>query len=137
MQPNKRALLICAFSLSLTACSATPKLYPNAHLIAVGKGQSEKDVNECLELADQYTDNSAAYREAAINTAKGTVAGTAAGAVGGAIAHEAGRGTAIGAATGAVGALVIELFKLGETDPSYKSFTEYCLSKKGYEVVGW
>lgn len=121
----------------LAGCSSKPKLFPNDHLISTGEEQTRKDIDECLQLADTYADNSQAYKDAALNTTKGAVIGSAAGAVGGAIAHQAGRGTAIGAASGAVAALLSELFKLGETSPTYKSFAEYCLQKKGYQVAGW
>lgn len=134
-RPSILSYFIIAFLL--TGCSAKPKLLPNPHLIAVGKGQSEKDIQECIELADAYSDNSAVYKEAAIETTKGAVIGSAAGAVGGAIAGSVGRGTAIGAASGAVAALLNELFTIGEKDPTYRQFAEYCLSKKGYEVGGW
>ena len=130
---NITRILILATILS--SCSYQPKLLPNDHLLQVGKDQSQKDITECLELAKLYGQDAEKWQEVAKQTAKGSVIGAAAGAVGGAIVHSAGRGVAIGAASGAVAALVNELFKLGEGDPTEQRFTDYCLEKRGYAVV--
>lgn len=120
--------------LALAACSYHPEILPNDHLMSVSKEQSEKDIKECTELADTYDRDSEEWKRVAKTTAVGAVAGTAAGAVGGAIVSNAGRGAGIGAATGAVAAIVTELFRLGESDPSEKRFIDYCLEKRGYRV---
>lgn len=136
-RPLFGTLIALLILLGLSACSTKPKLLPNDHLIKVGKLQSEADVQECLDLADSYASDSKRWQEVAGETAKSAVIGSAAGAVGGAIVHNAGRGVAVGAATAAVATLLYELTSLGESDPTYKRFVEFCLDKKGYDVAGW
>ena len=127
--------LISLLLLSLSSCSYQPRLLPNDHLVKVGAEQAEKDTDDCSELARTYHQNSDEWKRVAKNTLIGSVAGSAAGAVGGAIAGNAGRGVGIGAASAAVGTLVLELFRLGETDPTEKRFVDYCLEKRGYKVA--
>lgn len=130
-------IIIIFLSILTAGCSTSPKLLPNDHLLKVGKEQSDKDIQDCLTLADTYSSDPTRWKEIAGSTAKAAVIGSAAGAVGGAIVNNAGRGTAIGAATAAVTALLYELSALGDADPSYKSFVEYCLKKRGYETSNW
>ncbi|MCO6430657.1 MAG: hypothetical protein J5J00_07325 [Deltaproteobacteria bacterium] len=137
LRPTPAGFLLLMFLLSLAACSTRPKLLPNDQLLRTKKEVVDADVNECLELAETYSGDPDKWKEVAGTTAKSAVIGSAAGAVGGAIAGSAGRGTAIGAASAAVAALLHELYSLGEHDPSYRQFAEYCLTKKGYEVAGW
>lgn len=117
--------------------TSRPQLFPNDHLRSVGAGRADADVNDCLALADQYSEDPAKWQEALKGTAKGAVAGTAVGAVGGAVFSKAGRGAGAGAAVGGMLGLLNELDGLSERSPSYQRFTEYCLQKKGYEIVGW
>ena len=131
MKPLTLSLVI---ALSLTSCSYNPKVLTNDHLFSVGPEQMRQDKDDCIELAKDFDQNSEEWKRVAKRAGKASVAGSAAGAVGGAIAGNVGRGVGIGAASGAVGAIVMELFRLGETDPSEKRFIDYCLEKKGYKV---
>ena len=121
-------------------CASTkmPQLYPNAHLETVGSDRAKKDRSLCMSLADEYVEDASKYNDLAKDAAIGSVGGAAAGAVGGAIlGGNVGRTTAAGAAAGAVVVLVRGLFELSEHSPSYQRFVEYCLQKRGYEIVGW
>ncbi len=117
--------------------SSRPQLYPNKYLSEVGPSQANRDIDTCMSMADQYVQNPSKWRSAAIGTAKGAVVGTAAGAVAGTIFGRTGRGTAAGAAVGGIAGLANEFNTMGERSPSYERFTEYCLQKQGYEIVGW
>ena len=130
-------LTLFALPMCLIACSSRPKLLPNDVVLKSSKAQVDKDIDECLELADTYADDYDKLKTTVENTAKASVAGAAAGAVGGAIVGNAGRGTAVGAASAAVFALLNELYTLGDKDPTYQRFAEYCLIKRGYEIAGW
>ena len=132
-----RILPCVGLLLTLAACTVKPKLLPNATLIANGPGKADQDIEYCIDLADTYSGSPGKWQEGLQNTAKASVIGSAAGAVGGAIVHSAGQGTAIGAASAAVASILNELYSIGEPNPTYKRFVEYCLTKMGYEVAGW
>lgn len=138
---NIKYFLCCLIvPLTLFGCASTkvPQLYPNAHLGDVGPERASEDRKYCLTLADEYVEERGKYDELAKETGIGAVGGAAAGAVGGAIlGGSVGRATAAGAAAGAVITLVRGLFELREHSPSYQRFVEYCLQKRGYEVIGW
>ena len=135
IQPLKSA---CALSFFIIcACSARPKLLPNDALLNTDRAVVDSDVDYCMELADSYSGNRSKWRSGIGNTAKAATIGTAAGAVGGAIVHSAGKGAAVGAAGAAVASILNELYSIGEPDPTYKRFVEFCLTKKGYQVGGW
>lgn len=133
--------LISILSLmTLVSCASTkaPQFYPNAHLQSVGSERAREDREYCMSLADEYVEDKGRYNDMAKDTAVGAVGGAAAGAVGGAIlGGSVGRTTAAGAAAGAVIAIVRGLFEMSEQSPSYQRFVEYCLQKRGYEIVGW
>ena len=128
--------------LLLTACSAHPVLYPNAHLQSVGKEVATQDIEACRQLAEEggAKEDTGKTGRVATSTAVGAGAGAAAGAVGGAISGAVGRGSMIGAASGAVWGLLMGLFRAsGSSQPNqaYSNFVNRCLQEKGYEVTGW
>jgi len=129
------AVLVLALTLSGCAASA-PVLYPNAHLTRVGRPQSERDIAECKQLADQHVASGGAGTVAG-STAVGGGAGAAVGAAGGAVRGAAGTGAAVGAASGATAGFLRGLFKASEPSPVYKNFVNHCLRERGYEPVGW
>ena len=98
--------------LLLTACSAHPVLYPNAHLQSVGKDIAQQDIEACVQLAEAAgaEEGSGTAGRVATGTAVGAGVGAASGAVGGAISGAAGSGSMIGAASGAVWGLLTSLF---------------------------
>jgi hypothetical protein len=129
--------------LLLTACSAHPVLYPNAHLQSVGKDIAQQDIEACVQLAEAAgaEEGSGTAGRVATGTAVGAGVGAAAGAVGGAISGAAGTGSMIGAASGAVWGLLMSLFYAvvspSQPNQAYSNFVNRCLQEKGYEVTGW
>ncbi len=127
-------------ALVLSGCaSPEPVLYPNWHLSNVGQAAAERDIAQCVELAEAHgaSANDGAVGDVAGGTAVGGGVGAAVGAVGGAIVGSAGRGAAVGAATGATAGLIRGLFKTREPSPVHKKFVNKCLKERGYEPVGW
>ena len=128
-------------SLLLASCAtgpARPRFYPNDYYRQVGTAQAEADASQCMTLADQYSEDPAAWQEAAKAGLGGAVMGAGVGAVGGVVMKgKVGRATAAGAAIGSMVGIVSELSKIGEKSPSYQRFVEHCLQKKGYEIISW
>ena len=138
MITDAKTFLIAVVLASGCASTKAPQLYPNAHLQTVGAERAGKDRSLCMSLADEYVEDKNKYNDLAKDATIGSVGGAAAGAVGGAIlGGNVGRTTAAGAAAGAVVVLVRGLFELSEPSPSYQRFVEYCLQKRGYEIIGW
>ena len=139
MQTSLRRLPTLAAVLVLAAgCSARrPVLYPNETLQKAGPTGADRDIAECMQLADGYVKSGGKSREVARDAAIGGGTGAAAGAVGGAIYGSAGRGAAAGAATGVTAGLLHGLFSNGGPSPVYQNFVNTCLSDRGYRVIGW
>ena len=133
-------LSIIGGSLLLTACSAHPVLYPNAHLQSVGKDSAEQDIEACRQLAETAgaEEGSGKAGRVATGTAVGAGVGAASGAVGGAIVGAAGSGSMIGAASGAVWGLLTSLFYaiVGPSQPNqaYTNFVNRCLRSEERRV---
>jgi len=114
-------------ALVLVGCGATkrPVLYPNHHLKAVGTAQGERDIDDCMQMAETYVKKNQESKVAE-GAVKGGAVGAATGAAVGAVTGNFGRGLAAGAAGGAAGG-----------GPVYKNFVNRCLKDKGYEPMGW
>jgi hypothetical protein len=126
--------------IGVAGCAAKrPVLYPNAQLSRVGQAAADRDVDDCMQRAQQYASSpeGAKAREIAGQTAAGAAGGAAIGAVGGAITGSAGEGAAVGAATGATGGLLHGLWTGTEPDPVFVNFVDRCLRERGYEPIGW
>jgi outer membrane lipoprotein SlyB len=127
------------------ACAAPrPVLYPNEQVTRVGTAAAEKDIDDCMQRAQQYVSSGGHSGQSARNvgtsTAVGAGTGAAIGAVGGAVAGNAGEGAAVGAATGATAGLLSGLFGIFRSpgpDPVYANFVDRCLRERGYEPIGW
>jgi len=133
----KVALLTVALWIPASGCSKKPVLYPNDHLLNVGKEQADTDIRKCMEMAEEYGVKPQQGEKVAKSTAVGAGGGAVAGAVGGAISGNLGTGVAAGAASGAAVGLFYGLFQAAEPSGLYKNFVNRCLSEKGYEPVGW
>lgn len=130
-----KTVMVAVGFLMLSACASKPILLPNAKYNRVGHERSEKDVDKCIQQAENQLKKTqgrrilrGAGKGALIGGLVGGVAGsrrggmsTAGGAVGGAAA---------GAAGGAI---------LGSDTPEApkRTIVNYCLRKKGYQVAGW
>ena len=137
--------ILLASLLATAGCAAKrPKLYPNEQYNRVGEVAAERDIDDCMQRADQYVKSGGqsadTARQVGTNTAVGAGVGAATGAVGGAIGGNAGEGAAVGAASGATAGLLWGLFGASQShgpDPVYANFVDRCLRERGYEPIGW
>ena len=127
-------------ALALQGCASTrPVLYPNEHFNAVGSEAAQRDIADCIALAEYAGADSGGSdaEQAAANTAGGAAVGAASGAVGGAVVSAAGSGSAIGAASGATAGLLHWIFSKPERSPAFENFVNKCLQERGYQPTGW
>ncbi len=135
-----KILLILVVALAMAGCGSTkPVLYPNEHFKTVGSEAAERDIADCMTLAESSGANSSSSDagQAAATTAGGTAVGAASGAVGGAVVGAAGSGAAIGAASGATAGLLDWLFSKPKRSPVFENFVNKCLQDRGYQPIGW
>lgn len=120
-----------ASAFMFAGCSAQrPVLYPNAHFKRVGSSAPERDIEQCMQQAGDYTATAEgggkAAEETAVSAGTGAAVGAAAGAAGGAVVGRAGTGAAVGAAGGGAAGATRELIRglAGKRSPSavYKNF---------------
>ena len=143
MRKNKFTSGVVLTALMLTVpvgCAARdpqPELYPNEHLRQAGPAQASQDIAFCQALSKQYLQQRNGGEQAVEKTIGGAAGGAALGAIGGAIGGDAGRGAAIGAGVGAGLGLLKGLVKGSEPAPNYEAFVRKCMTKKGYEVIGF
>lgn len=127
----KSLLLLSIFLFA--ACSSRPQLYPNKKLKRVGKEKANKDINMCMADAEKYLESSKGKQ-----VAKGAGSGAAAGAIVGGIfglltgdiKGSVASGAVVGGASGAASGAV-------SPDQVRQNYTNICLGKKGYQVIGW
>jgi len=127
-----------ALMTALGACASTerPVLYPNAHLQAVGSVAAQRDIDQCLQLAEG-SGLSPSNNQVIKRGAEGAAVGAAAGSVGTLVAGgNAGIGAAAGAAAGATAGSLHGAFS-NNANPTYRNFVQRCLQGRGYDVVGW
>jgi hypothetical protein len=136
--------MISSLVIGLSACaSQRPVLSSNAHLMRVGPGVGERDIEDCIERAEVASSEGGETPKGNVvaGTAASSAVGAAAGGAGGAVVGRAAQGAAAGAAGGAAAgvtsALLHWLFASKTPDPSYRRFVDRCLQEKGYEPVGW
>jgi outer membrane lipoprotein SlyB len=123
--------------IALIGCGVQrPVLYPNNHLNTVGNAQAQRDIDDCMQMAEAYVKKNQDSKvvEGAV---KGGAIGAATGAAIGAVTGNFGQALASGAAGGAAGGATWGLFKAAEPSPVYKNFVNKCLQDKGYQNVGW
>lgn len=135
-----KIFLALVIVLAVEGCASTrPILYPNEYFSAVGPETAERDVENCMELAESAGADSKGSDagQAAATTAGGAAVGAASGAVGGAVVGAAGSGSAIGAASGATAALLHWIFSKPTRSPAFENFVNRCLQERGYQTVGW
>jgi len=126
--------------LALAGCATTqrPVLYPNAKYKQVGSAVAQREIDECMRLAEESGIAHGGGERAARRTAEGAAVGGAAGAATGVIhGRDVGGRAATGAAAGAAAGAVHGAFRAGEPRQVYKGFVQRCLRERGYEVIGW
>lgn len=131
------------FGALLTGCAAgTPVLYPNAKFNQVGESTANRDVDDCVALAEKAGAGSFSGSAASSSAARGGMQGAAMGAAGAAVGsllsggnvvESAARGAAIAGAAGAAGGAVAG----GGGASMFRTFVGRCLGDRGYEVIGW
>ncbi len=131
------AALLASAGLLAGCAPMRPMLYPNDKLQHSGQAEAQRDIDECIALAQQ----SGAGRDAAGTVAERTATGALVGAAGGlgvgVVTGNVGRGMATGAAGGASVGLVSGLLGSTQMDPVMRRWVEACLQERGYRVVGW
>jgi OmpA family protein len=145
MRVYRFRLALVMLVLGLGAC-ATPRpvVYPNAQYQRVGQAAAERDVDDCMQRAQQFVSSgghaAGAAGSVATSTAVGAGTGAAIGAVGGAVTGNAGEGAAVGAATGGTAGLLGGLFGASQSrgpDPVFANYVDRCLRERGYDPIGW
>ncbi len=139
MKCNRLCLAWAGVAVLLATGCATnqkPVLYPNAHLKNVGDATAQRDIGECIQLAEN-SGVSKSNNQVVKSGAQGAAVGGAAAAVGtlirgGSVAEGAAAGAAVGGTAGAVhGAF------RNDSNPTYRNFVQRCLHDRGYDVIGW
>jgi outer membrane lipoprotein SlyB len=135
----KIVTLFALASVVLTSACAPqrPALYPNQKLNSVGAAGAQRDIDECIALAQSSGVGANKAGKIAGRTATAGAVGGAAGAAAGAVRGHAGRGAAMGAAGGAAGGFMSSLIKSRELDPVTKRYVDICLQERGYRTLGW
>ena len=129
-------LAIAAVFLLAACATQKPVLYPNAHLKNVGDAAAQRDIDDCMRLADN-AGVSKSNNRVVKSGAEGAAVGAAAASVGtlirgGSVAEGAAAGAAVGGTAGAVrGAFH------NDGNPTYRNFVQRCLRDRGYDVIGW
>jgi len=127
-----------AVLLVLSGCAAQrPALYPNAKYNQVGPEVAQRDVDDCIRLAEQHGITHSSGEKVARSGAEGAAVGGAAGAAAGAVRGDVGRGAGVGAAAGAAAAATRGAIHSGEPGSVYRGFVQRCLRERGYDVIGW
>lgn len=134
---NRATCLVLVLTFLATACASKPTLYPNAHYKEVGEAQAQRDIEDCLRLAEAHGTEKGQAADVAESTGIGAVGGAAVGAVTGAIFGSAGKGAAAGAAGGGTAGLLSGLLKMKDPKPATKAFVDRCLKERGYDPLAW
>jgi hypothetical protein len=146
MMMQKSFLACVSFSIALIGCaSQRPLVYPNEQFKRAGSAGADRDIDECMQRAEQYVSSGGrggdVAERAAVEGGTSATIGAAAGAAGGAVLGPAGRGAAAGAAGGAAAGitrgLIHGLTRKQNPSPAYKGFVDRCLREKGYDPIGW
>ena len=128
--------LSAAFALAACATAQRPVLYPNSHLKGVSAASAQRDIDQCMQTADEAgVANSGS--QATRRGVEGAAVGAAAGGVGTLIrGGSVGGGAAAGAAIGGAAGAVHGAFQ-NDSNPTYRNFVQRCLRERGYDVIGW
>jgi outer membrane lipoprotein SlyB len=124
------------FAAAGCATTQKPVLYPNAHLKNVGDAAAQRDIGECMQMAES-AGVAKSNNHVAKSGAQGAAVGGAAAAVGTLIrGGSVAEGAAVGAAVGGTAGAVHGAFR-NDTNPTYRNFVQRCLHDRGYDVIGW
>lgn len=135
---NEYRVVLVAMAVALSGCASTqrPVLYPNAHLKSVGDAVAQRDIDECVRMAEN-AGVSKSNGQVVKRGAEGAAVGAAAAGVGTLIrGGSVGEGAAAGAAVGGAAGAVHGAFQ-SDANPTYRNFVQRCLQERGYDVIGW
>lgn len=136
--PHAVSVAIVAMLFALSGCATQrPALYPNAKYNQVGPEVAQRDIDDCIRLAEQHGITYSSGEKVVRRSAEGAVVGGAAGAGAGAVRGNVGERAATGAAAGAAAGAAHGAIHSGEPGSVYKGFVQRCLREKGYDVIGW
>ena len=133
-----RRIIVAAMMAALGACAVVqrPVLYPSAHLKSVGDAVAQRDIDQCLQLAEN-SGLSKSNNQVVKRGSEGAAVGAAAGSVGTLVSGgNVGAGAVAGAAIGVTAGAVHGAFR-NDANPTYRNFTQRCLQDRGYDVIGW
>ncbi len=134
----RSGVLCAAVMLLMAGCATTqkPVLYPNSHLNNVGDAAAQRDIDDCMRLADN-AGVSKSNNQVLNRGAEGAAVGGAAAAVGTLIrGGSVVEGAAVGAAVGGTAGAVHGAFQ-NNANPTYRNYVQRCLRDRGYDVIGW
>ena len=134
--------IILFTSISLVSCSSyRPILYPNEKYKTVGEAVAENDADLCNKEAKEYLQASKKRRmvkEAGRSAVIGSIFGGIFGFLVGGDVRGLAVGAGIGAGTGAAfGAGSVAVEDNLTPDQVKQRYVSNCMSKQGYEVIGW
>ncbi|MDX2083003.1 MAG: hypothetical protein SFV53_03340 [Rickettsiales bacterium] len=126
----------------LNSCASyKPILYRNEIYLRDGEKVAQQEITSCSKEADEYLKQFKARRaakEAGRKAVIGGVVGTATGAIFGRSLKSTLIGAGVGAAAGAaIGALSVAGEDKVKPDQIKQRYVTTCLSRKGYQVIGW
>jgi outer membrane murein-binding lipoprotein Lpp len=139
--PREQFMRILAFVIAgalLAGCASMsdPVLYPNAKFKQVGEAAAQRDVGDCVALAEKAGasgGSGSVLRGGAQGAAMGGAAAAVSGLIrGGNVLNDAAAGAAVGGAAGAAGGAFQD-----NGNSVFRNFVGRCLAERGYEVIGW
>jgi uncharacterized membrane protein len=122
------------------ACSSAPKrpvFYPNSHIQQVGQAQAQRDIDECMVLADRYGVSRTKDGEVASKTTAGALIGGVGAGAWGLVRGDAGESALAGALAGGATGAVKGGVDATRISPTFQRFVQRCLQERGYDVIGW
>ncbi len=132
-------LIIIIWLMVLSGCATKrPVLYPNDMLQQAGKVQSQADIDDCMQFAEDHGAKENTGGKIIKDSAGSALVGAAAGAAMAAVfGGDIGRSAAVGAAGAGAATATRGALDSGDPDAVFRSFVEKCLREKGYEPTGW
>jgi outer membrane lipoprotein SlyB len=134
--PIPVAAALLSIAVGACASSQRPVLYPNTHLQSVGNETAQRDIDQCLQLADN-AGLSRSNNQVVKRGAEGAAVGAAGGSVGTLVSGgNVGTGAAAGAAAGATAGAIYGALG-NNANSTYRNYVQRCLHDRGYDVIGW
>ena len=138
LQCRPSSLIVAGLLLASGACASSqrPVLYPNAHLQSVGSQAAQRDIDQCVQMAES-SGLSKSSNQVVKRGGEGAAVGAAGGSVGTLVSGaNVGTGAVAGAAAGATAGILYGAFG-NDANPTFRNFVQRCLHDRGYDVIGW